>query len=114
MPDCFRAADLILSRAGATTCAELIAAQKASLLIPFARAADNHQALNAAALKNAGGADVIPEGEATPHVLAGKIRFFLEHPERLTDMEKNLARLKTDSAAHRIAGLCFEMMETCP
>lgn len=113
MPDYFRAADLILSRAGATTCAELIAAQKASLLIPFAKAADNHQALNAAALKSAGGADVILEGEATPQVLSERIHFFLEHPERLSDMEKNLARLKIDSAANRIAGLCFEMMEGC-
>ncbi|HEY7515885.1 MAG TPA: UDP-N-acetylglucosamine--N-acetylmuramyl-(pentapeptide) pyrophosphoryl-undecaprenol N-acetylglucosamine transferase, partial [Vicinamibacteria bacterium] len=49
-------ADLVLSRSGATTCAELTAAGKASVLVPFARSADDHQKKNAEALQEAGAA----------------------------------------------------------
>ncbi|MCX6562266.1 MAG: undecaprenyldiphospho-muramoylpentapeptide beta-N-acetylglucosaminyltransferase [Candidatus Aminicenantes bacterium] len=111
MPDLFAKTDLVLGRAGATTCAELIAARKASILVPFARAADDHQAGNAAALKDAGGADVILESEWTPARLAEKILAFLEDPERISVMEKNLDPLKKEAAAEAIAGLCFELME---
>jgi UDP-N-acetylglucosamine--N-acetylmuramyl-(pentapeptide) pyrophosphoryl-undecaprenol N-acetylglucosamine transferase len=111
MPDYFAKADLIISRAGATTCAELVAARKAALLIPFARASENHQASNAGELKRVGGAEVILEAEFTPQGLAERILDFLEHPEKIYVMEKNLARLKQDRAADRIAGLCFELME---
>mgnify|MGYP001136069207 CR=1 FL=1 len=47
------AADLVLCRAGATTCAELAVAGKASVLVPFAAAADDHQRKNAAAMQSA-------------------------------------------------------------
>ena len=112
MPGYFAKADLIISRAGATTCAELITARKAALLIPFAQASENHQAANAGELKRVGGAEVILEAEFSPQGLAEKILDFLEHPEKISAMEKNLARLKRDRAADRIAGLCFELMET--
>jgi len=111
MPERFRAADLVVSRSGATTCAELIAAQKASVLVPFAGAAENHQASNAEVLKNAGGADVILESEWTPQLFAGKIVAYLDHPERISRMEENLAGLKPERAGDRIAALCFELME---
>ena len=111
MPRYFGKSDLIISRAGATTCAELIAAQKASLLIPFAQASENHQAANAAELKNAEGADVISEQELTAERLAEKIRYFLTHQETLTAMEKNLSKLKKDYVAEQIASLCLELME---
>ncbi len=111
MPDYFRRSDLIICRAGATTCAELIASRKASILIPFAKAADNHQARNAAALETIGGADVILESEWRPERLAEKIFYFLEHKDRISVMEKNLALLKKEAAAEAIAGLCFELMD---
>jgi UDP-N-acetylglucosamine--N-acetylmuramyl-(pentapeptide) pyrophosphoryl-undecaprenol N-acetylglucosamine transferase len=114
MPDYFRKSDLIISRAGATTCAELIAARKASLLIPFAGAADNHQTLNAAALEAAGGADVMLENEWTPIFLAERIGYYLQHPERISAMEKNLAPMIKEAAADRIASLCFDLMEGRP
>jgi UDP-N-acetylglucosamine--N-acetylmuramyl-(pentapeptide) pyrophosphoryl-undecaprenol N-acetylglucosamine transferase len=111
MPDRFRAADLVIGRAGATTCSELIASGRASILIPFAKAADDHQAANARALEKAGGAVVILESEWTPGLLAEKIVHFLEHKDGISVMEKNLASLKKDGAADAIAGLCFELME---
>ena len=112
MPGLFAQADLVISRAGATTCAELIAARKASILIPFAQAADDHQAGNAAALKDAGGAEVLLEGEWTPARLAGMILALLEHQERITLMETRLVGLSKEAADEAIAGLCFELMGT--
>jgi len=111
MPARFAAADLVLCRAGATSCAELIAARKASILVPFAQAADDHQAANAAVLRDAGGAEVIPESEMTARRLAARVLDYLARPERITDMEKNLAPLKKDTAADDIARLCFDLME---
>jgi UDP-N-acetylglucosamine--N-acetylmuramyl-(pentapeptide) pyrophosphoryl-undecaprenol N-acetylglucosamine transferase len=111
MPEFFKKSDLVLCRSGATTCAELIASRKASILVPFAKAADNHQALNAEVLKKAGGAEVILESEGTPQRLAEKILFYLDHPDRLAVMERNLTALQKPDAADRIAELCLAMME---
>jgi UDP-N-acetylglucosamine transferase subunit ALG13 len=60
----FGRADLVVCRAGATTLAELIAARKAALLVPFAGAADDHQTANARELGAAGGAVVLAEAES--------------------------------------------------
>src|SRR5206468_6010537 len=59
-------ADLVVSRAGAMTIGELAAAGRASILIPFAAATNNHQELNAGVVGRAGGALVITEGRLTP------------------------------------------------
>jgi len=112
MPGYFEKSDLVISRAGATTCAELIAARKAAVLIPFARASEDHQAQNASELGRVGGAEVILEAELTPQKLAERIAFFLEHPEKISKMENSLALLERDHAADRIAGLCFELIES--
>ena len=111
MADYFQKSDLIISRAGATTVAELIASQKASLLIPFSQATDNHQTFNAGELAAVKGAEIILEEEFSPEKLAGKIFYFLKNKDKITQMEKNLAVLKTENAAEKISGLCFELME---
>jgi len=89
----------VIARAGATTCAELIAAGRASILVPFAGAAEGHQAGNAAALAGAGGAEVLAEADLTPGRLKEKIRAFLDEPARLERMAAALQPLKTPSAA---------------
>jgi len=111
MPTRFGAADLVLCRAGATSCAELIAARKPAILVPFARAADDHQTGNAAALRDAGGADLIPEAALTPGRLAEAVRGFLDRPERLGDMARRLEPLKKDHAADDIAALALALMD---
>jgi UDP-N-acetylglucosamine--N-acetylmuramyl-(pentapeptide) pyrophosphoryl-undecaprenol N-acetylglucosamine transferase len=108
----FAQADLIICRAGATTIAELVVAQKAAILVPFARAAEDHQAKNAAELVRVGGAEVILEKDLNPRVLAGKILEFLKDKTKIQVMQKNLARLKTDRPADAIAGLCFALMKS--
>jgi UDP-N-acetylglucosamine--N-acetylmuramyl-(pentapeptide) pyrophosphoryl-undecaprenol N-acetylglucosamine transferase len=112
MAGCFEKSDLIVSRAGATTIAELIVARKAAVLVPFALAAEDHQAQNARELERVDGAEVILEKDLTPPLLAERILYYLRNPERTSAMERNLAVLKTEDPAGRIAGLCFEMMKT--
>jgi len=107
----FEKADLVIGRAGATTIAELIVARRAAILVPFAGAADDHQAKNAGELARVGAAEVILEKDLSPALLAERITFFLENRERITEMENNLAALRTERPADRIADLCFQLME---
>lgn len=111
MANYFQKSDLIISRAGASTIAELIASQKASLLVPFSQAADNHQLLNARELEKVKGAEVITEEEFSPQLMAEKIFQYSQNKQKITEMEANLAPLKVEDAAGRIAALCFELME---
>src|ERR1041385_9256329 len=90
----FASADLVLCRAGATTTAELIAAGKASIMVPFPFAADDHQRKNAEALEAAGAARVILQQELTEDRLATEIEKLVQSPEELDRMEaasRNLA-----------------------
>ena len=114
MADYFAKSDIIISRAGATTIAELIASQRAAVLVPFARATEDHQTKNARELERVGGAQVILEKDLTPQFLAQKILFFIKNKEAISTMEENLKALKTDSPAEKIANLCFELMKSKP
>ncbi len=107
----FEKSDLVISRAGATTISELIVAAKASVLVPFALASEDHQAKNAGELARVDGAEVITEKDLTPVLLAGRILYYLNHPARITAMEKNLAALRSEDPAARIAGLSLELLE---
>jgi UDP-N-acetylglucosamine--N-acetylmuramyl-(pentapeptide) pyrophosphoryl-undecaprenol N-acetylglucosamine transferase len=111
MPGAFGRADLVVSRAGATTLAELMAARKAAVLVPFAGAAEDHQTRNARELEALGGAEVIPEIRLTPEALAGRLFHYLNSPADIRAMEKNLAALGIENPAAKIAGLCLSLME---
>ena len=110
MAGAFGRADLIVCRAGATTLAELIAARKVALLVPFAGAAEDHQTANARELESVGGAEVLPESRLTAEVLAGRLFHYLNSPAELGAMERNLAVLRTENPAAKIAGLCLSLM----
>lgn len=110
--DYFQKSDIIISRAGATTIAELTAAQKASMLIPFSKATDNHQVLNARELEKINSAEVILEKEFTPKYFANKILNFVNNKEKIIRMAKNLECLKTENVPERILQLCLELLET--
>lgn len=106
----FQKSDLIVCRAGATTIAELIAAQKPSILIPFSQSAENHQLFNARELERIKGARVILEKDFTPERFISEIRSFIENKDRLKQMEENLKKLKTENPAEKITDLCMELM----
>ena len=101
----FAAADVIISRAGASTIAEVTAAGKAAILVPFPGAADDHQTRNARALEQHGAARMIPEREWRPGRLAIELGRLMEHPEDIDRMEEQALRLAKPEAASRIAGL---------
>jgi UDP-N-acetylglucosamine--N-acetylmuramyl-(pentapeptide) pyrophosphoryl-undecaprenol N-acetylglucosamine transferase len=101
----FAEADLVLSRSGATTCAELTAAGKASILVPFALAADDHQRVNARALEAAGAARMIEEKDLGGEPLAGAVTELLSDPARIAAMEDAARSLGRPDAAARVADL---------
>ncbi len=74
MAGAYAAADLVVSRSGATTVAELSVCGKEAVLVPYPFAADNHQEYNALSLAERGGATVILQKELTPARLAEMIR----------------------------------------
>jgi len=114
MASAFGRADLVLCRAGATTLAELVAARKASLLVPFAGASEDHQSANARAVEAVGGAEVVPESRLTPEVLAGRLFHYLNHPAEIDAMERNLLALRVENPAAKIAALCLSLMDSRP
>ena len=104
MPARFAAAHLVMARSGASTVAELAAAGKPSLLVPFAAAADDHQKRNAEELVKAGAAVMLEEPElATPSILRDALIVLLREPARLAQMSAAARTQAHPDAAQRIA-----------
>jgi UDP-N-acetylglucosamine--N-acetylmuramyl-(pentapeptide) pyrophosphoryl-undecaprenol N-acetylglucosamine transferase len=101
----FAAADLILARSGASTVAELAAAGKPSLLVPFPAAADDHQTRNAEVLAVANAAVLLPESEMTAERLLDTIITLFGDPAGLAAMGERARTLAHPDAAQRIAAI---------
>ena len=101
------AADLILCRSGASTVAELAAAGRPSVLVPFAAAADDHQRKNAEVFVAAGAAAMILEAEFTPAEALAEVTNLLNHPEVRLRMGRAARALAHASAAADIARMCL-------
>ena len=110
MSAAYARADLVVCRAGATTLAELTVCKKASILIPFPHATDNHQEVNARALVGAGAAVMFREAELTGERLAQEIRALKADPQRLRQMEKRAGLHGRPEAAKELADVCVELM----
>lgn len=106
----FAKADLIVSRAGATTTAELIAAGKASIMVPFPLAADDHQRKNAEALAAAGAGLMILQRELTGERLASQIATVIREPDKLNKMEQAARSLAKGDAAGAAVDLIEELV----
>jgi len=88
-------ADLVVSRAGASTLAELTAAGKAAILVPLPTAADDHQRQNAEAMAEAGAAELLPQSSLSGPLLAERILSLARDSEsraRMADAARALAR----------------------
>jgi UDP-N-acetylglucosamine--N-acetylmuramyl-(pentapeptide) pyrophosphoryl-undecaprenol N-acetylglucosamine transferase len=107
----FAASDLIISRAGATTSAELVAAGKAAIMVPFPFAADDHQRKNAEALQQEGAARMILQQELTGERLAEEIARLVQAPDELTRMEQASRRLARGDAATATVDLMEKMIK---
>lgn len=110
MSSAYARADLVVCRAGATTLAELTVCKKASILIPFPHATDDHQAVNAKALVDAGAALMFRESELTGAKLAEVIRTLKSDPAKLKNMEKKAGLLGRPEAAKELADVCVDLM----
>jgi UDP-N-acetylglucosamine--N-acetylmuramyl-(pentapeptide) pyrophosphoryl-undecaprenol N-acetylglucosamine transferase len=108
MPTELGAADVVLARAGSTV-AELCAAGRASVLVPFAAAADDHQRKNAEVLAAAGAAEIMLEREATPERVLHAVRALLLDPARRTAMSERARSLARPGALERIAGIVLRL-----
>jgi UDP-N-acetylglucosamine--N-acetylmuramyl-(pentapeptide) pyrophosphoryl-undecaprenol N-acetylglucosamine transferase len=102
-------ADLVVSRSGALSVAELAAAGKASIFIPFAAAAEHHQLANAHVAERAGAARVIEQADLTPERLLGEIWKLLDDLERLSQMEQRARLWVRPGAAGRIADMVEDL-----
>jgi UDP-N-acetylglucosamine--N-acetylmuramyl-(pentapeptide) pyrophosphoryl-undecaprenol N-acetylglucosamine transferase len=103
MPAAFGRADLLLCRSGASTVAEVTAAGKVAIFVPFPHAADDHQRKNAEALSSRNAAVLIPEAELTPDRLVDAVAGLLNDSARLREMSAVSKSLLHRDAAGEIA-----------
>ena len=110
MVSAYTASDLVICRAGATSLAEITVAGKASILIPFPFAANDHQALNAQAMVEAGAAAMILESNLTAEKLYSLVESLLGDNQKLRDMEVRSKKLGKPDAAARIVDACMQLV----
>ena len=103
MPDKLADAHLVIGRAGASTIAELTAAGRPAILIPFAAATDDHQTANAREMTKAGGARTIQQSGFTPVVLARQIEAMAADPIALNNAAARALSVGRPHAARDLA-----------
>ncbi|MCA1834269.1 MAG: UDP-N-acetylglucosamine--N-acetylmuramyl-(pentapeptide) pyrophosphoryl-undecaprenol N-acetylglucosamine transferase, partial [Actinobacteria bacterium] len=109
MEDVYAAADLVVSRAGAATIAELAASGAPSILVPYPYARRDHQTANARALVKAGGAVVVSNADATPERLGRMIDSLLADGGRLAAMAEGAKSFGKPNAARTLAEWVLEL-----
>jgi UDP-N-acetylglucosamine--N-acetylmuramyl-(pentapeptide) pyrophosphoryl-undecaprenol N-acetylglucosamine transferase len=113
MPARFARANVVLARSGASTVAELAAAGKPSLLVPFAAAADDHQKHNAQEMVSAGAAVMLEEPDlADPEKLLEILVGLFTDPNRLAAMSTSARTLARPAAAERIAAKLLKLADS--
>jgi len=105
MPEAYAVADIIISRAGATTLAEITALGKAAILIPYPFAAGKHQEYNAKKLHEMGAAIMIPDNELTGERLAIEIKRLLRDQSLRKELEKNSRAFGRPEAADSVVNI---------
>jgi UDP-N-acetylglucosamine--N-acetylmuramyl-(pentapeptide) pyrophosphoryl-undecaprenol N-acetylglucosamine transferase len=106
----FAKSDLIICRAGATSCAELAAAGKASIMIPLPTAADDHQRKNAEALQAAKAARMILQRDLNGETLAKEIINLINSPFLISEMEAAAKKLARKDAAEVTVNLIEDLV----
>ncbi len=97
------AATVVVSRAGASSLAELAAMRAPAVLVPFPAATDNHQFFNAQAFERTGAARLLEQKQATPELLAQWVAELVEQGKLRADMQESLAQWHAPRAAEQIA-----------
>jgi len=105
----YQNADLVICRSGASTVAELTILGKAIIFIPYPYASDNHQEINAKAIVNAGGAEMILEKELNGSILSERINFLINNKKNIEKMQKCSLSFGKPEAAEQIAMSCYKL-----
>lgn len=114
LADVYAAADLVISRAGAGTVAELAYLGKPSILIPLPGTGGDEQTHNARLLAEAGGAVLLPQSEATPERLRNEILRLLADPKRRAAMAESARSIGRADAAARLADAVLSLHQRSP
>jgi UDP-N-acetylglucosamine--N-acetylmuramyl-(pentapeptide) pyrophosphoryl-undecaprenol N-acetylglucosamine transferase len=109
MAERFAWADIIVCRAGAITAAEIAAAGRAAIFIPFGHATDSHQLRNAQEMARAGAGRVIPEPDLTPQRLSSEIFSLLDQPGEIARQSCAARSLARPNAARDIVNMIEEV-----
>ena len=105
LPERLASAHLVVCRSGASTLAELTAAGRPAILVPYPFATDDHQTTNARALAEAGGGWLLPQSALTPDSLAERLASLLSNPTTLTQAARCARAMAQIDAAARLADL---------
>ncbi len=111
MAERFARADLIVCRSGAITVAEVAAAGRAAIFIPFAAAAESHQLCNAQVMERAGAARLIRQDELTAERLAREIFSLLDQPQQLKTMEARALEMARPRAVADLVDLIEQVAQ---
>lgn len=114
MPDYLAAADLVIGRAGASTCAELAVLGKPSVLIPYPYAAGDHQTRNARVFSESGAGILIPERMWSADRMAEVLQSLQSDPIRWENMGQQAQRLGRPEAISEILRVCAKQIEQAP
>ena len=106
----YAVADLVISRAGASSISELCLLQKAVILLPSPNVAEDHQTKNALALVEKGAAVMIPDTDARVELIK-KALSLIHQPESLENLSKNIYKLAQQNSAGRIADEIFKLIK---
>ncbi|MBB4006157.1 undecaprenyldiphospho-muramoylpentapeptide beta-N-acetylglucosaminyltransferase [Allorhizobium taibaishanense] len=102
------AAQMVISRSGASTVTELSVVGRPAVLVPYPYALDHDQAANAAAIAGKGGAIVVPQSELTPEKLSSLLKEWMTSPDKLAHMASSARSAGQPEAA----GLLAELVQT--
>ena len=113
MDELLGAADIVISRAGATTIAELAALAKAVVLVPFEKLPGGHQVKNAERLEKLGAAEMVRDDKMVekPELLIEKVRELVKKPAKRRALAEKLHEEVKADAAKRLAEIVIEVGE---
>ncbi len=111
MPEVMAAADVIISRAGASTCNEIAACGTPAILIPSPNVTDNHQEKNARVLSDRGGAVLLLEKDCTAQALYDTLKELLKDAGRRQSMSANLQKGVILDCSERIVDMMQELIK---
>jgi len=112
MAEVYCRADLIVSRAGATTLAEIMLFGKPAILVPFPYAADNHQEKNGGILVDSGGGVMFRQSELTGDKLGNEISRLLNDKKLLDKMAHKSGKLGRPEATATIINTCLDLLKS--